>query len=152
MLIIDDVINALKDGRSPLILTERKGHVIYFYQALAKFCKNIVVMVGGQTPKQRKKIIEQLASIPDNEDRLIIATGKYIGEGFDDKRLDTLFLTLPISWHGTVAQYAGRLHRENQTKQEVIIYDYVDINVSMLARMAEKRRKGYLNLGYTLSL
>ena len=75
---------------------------------------------------------------------------KYIGEGFDDKRLDTLFLTLPISWHGTVAQYAGRLHRENLAKQEVIIYDYVDINVPMLARMAEKRRKGYLNLGYSL--
>lgn len=150
MLIINDVINALKAGRNPLILTERKEHVIYFSQAMAKFCKNIIVMVGGQTAKQRKDIHNQLASISENEERLIIATGKYIGEGFDDKRLDTLFLTLPISWHGTVAQYAGRLHRENQAKQEVIIYDYVDINVPMLARMAEKRRKGYLNLGYSL--
>lgn len=150
-LIFNDVLAALKLGRSPLLLTERKEHVIYFAEAFSKFCKNIVVMVGGQSSKQLKAVTAQLSSIPDNEERLLIATGKYIGEGFDDKRLDTLFLTMPISWHGTLAQYAGRLHRAHQDKKEVIVYDYVDNNVAMLAKMAEKRMKGYTNLGYSIS-
>jgi superfamily II DNA or RNA helicase len=126
-------------------------HVAYFAEAFSKLCKHVVVMVGGKTVKQFKVVAAQLSSIPDNEERLLIATGKYIGEGFDDRRLDTLFLTMPISWHGTLAQYAGRLHRAHQDKKEVIIYDYVDNNVAMLAKMAEKRMKGYANLGYSIS-
>lgn len=149
-MIIKDVCEVLKLGRTPLILTERKEHVDYFASKLSDLCKNVIVMTGGKTTKQRLGLIEQLESIPENEERVIIATGKYIGEGFDDKRLDTLFLTMPISWHGTIAQYAGRLHREYQNKQEVVIYDYLDIQVSMLAKMAEKRKKGYLNLGYSI--
>jgi superfamily II DNA or RNA helicase len=125
--------------------------VAYFAQAFSQFCKNIVVMVGGQSTKQLAAVTAQLSSIPDNEERLIVATGRYIGEGFDDKRLDTLFLTMPISWHGTLAQYAGRLHRVHQDKNEVLIYDYVDNNVAMLAKMSEKRMKGYVNLGYSIS-
>ena len=108
-------------------------------------------MVGGQSVKQRTAVTLQLSSIPDNEERLLIATGKYIGEGFDDARLDTLFLTMPISWQGTLAQYAGRLHRAHQDKKEVLIYDYVDNNVPMLDKMSEKRIKGYENLGYSIS-
>lgn len=73
------------------------------------------------------------------------------GEGFDDKRLDTLFLTMPISWHGTLAQYAGRLHRNHANKKEVIVYDYIDRQVPMLAKMAEKRMKGYAKIGYQTS-
>lgn len=107
-------------------------------------------MVGGQSDKQRTAVNQQLSSIPDNEERLLIATGRYIGEGFDDPRLDTLFLSMPISWHGTLAQYAGRLHRAHQEKREVIIYDYVDYSSTMLAKMAEKRMKGYINLGYDI--
>jgi superfamily II DNA or RNA helicase len=85
--------------------------------------------------KQRQAITDRLASIPREEERVILATGKYIGEGFDDPRLDTLFLTLPVSWRGTIAQYAGRLHRLYDDKREVCIYDYADLNVPMLARM-----------------
>jgi hypothetical protein len=92
--------------------------------------------------------MERLGSIPSNEERLVLATGRYTGEGFDDVRLDTLFLTLPVSWKGTLVQYAGRLHRHHPEKREVRIYDYVDRNIPMLARMFEKRMKGYRALGY----
>ena len=85
---------------------------------------------------------------PDDQERLILATGRYIGEGFDDQRLDTLFLTMPISWKGTLAQYVGRLHRQHDGKTEVLVVDYVDEAVPMLARMAAKRRAGYRALGY----
>jgi superfamily II DNA or RNA helicase len=83
---------------------------------------------------------------------VIVATGRYLGEGFDDERLDTLFLTLPISWRGTLTQYAGRLHRLNAAKRDVIIYDYVDFEVPVLARMHAKRRTGYKKIGYEIAL
>ena len=101
--------------------------------------------------RQRKAVAERLAAIPDEEERVIVATGRYLGEGFDDARLDTLFLTMPISWKGTLAQYAGRLHRLHSAKKEVRIYDYADLNVLMLARMHQKRLKGYSAIGYTES-
>ena len=83
---------------------------------------------------------------------MIVATGRYLGEGFDDERLDTLFLALPISWRGTLTQYAGRLHRLNGAKREVRIYDYVDIQVPMLAKMYAKRRNGYKAIGYEIAV
>ena len=98
--------------------------------------------------KQRGLLTDQLKNIQENDERLIIATGRYLGEGFDDARLDTLFLTLPIAWRGTVAQYAGRLHRNYERKSEVIIYDYVDDQVPVLAGMFAKRKKGYKAIGY----
>ena len=94
----------------------------------------------------------QLAAIPDNEERLLLATGRYAGEGFDDARLDTLFLTLPVSWRGTIAQYVGRLHRLHDSKREVRVYDYADFDVPMLSRMFDRRCKGYEAVGYTLHL
>lgn len=149
-MIFEDVLKVLEAKRNPLILTERKDHAAALAERLSKFCKRVIVMVGGQTAKQRAMVKEQLAAIPESEERLIIATGRYIGEGFDDARLDTLFLAMPISWHGTLAQYAGRLHRLHHAKRQVIIYDYADAAIPMLARMAEKRRKGYERLGYIL--
>ena len=91
-----------------------------------------------------------MASIPDEEERVLIATGRYIGEGFDDARLDTLFLAMPISWRGTLQQYAGRLHRLHDNKKLVQIYDYVDVNVPMLMRMYNKRLQGYKAIGYSI--
>jgi very-short-patch-repair endonuclease len=102
--------------------------------------------------KQRQVVTERLAAIPRDEPRVLLATGKYVGEGFDDARLDTLFLTLPVSWRGTVAQYAGRLHRLYDGKCEVRIYDYADLDVPMLARMFDRRCRGYEAIGYTLLL
>lgn len=149
-LIITDVVQSLKSGGSPLILTQRKEHAAFFEHYLSQVCANVLVMVGGQNTKKRAEIKLKLDTLSDHEERVIIATGSYIGEGFDDKRLDTLFLTMPISWHGTLAQYAGRLHRTHIHKKEVVIYDYVDEQVAVLARMAKKRLKGYAKIGYTL--
>lgn len=148
--IIADVQKCLQENRNPLILTECKEHAALLAEKLSAYCKNVVVLVGGQAAKKRAEIDKKLASIPDNEERLIIATGRYIGEGFDDARLDTLFLAMPISWHGTLAQYAGRLHRLHHAKKQVIIYDYMDNLIPMLAKMAEKRIKGYERLGYQI--
>jgi superfamily II DNA or RNA helicase len=98
--------------------------------------------------RQLHAALDRLASIPDHEERLLVATGRYLGEGFDDPRLDTLFLTMPISWKGTLAQYVGRLHRLHHGKTEVVVYDYVDRFVPTLTRMADRRFRGYRALGY----
>lgn len=148
-MIFDDVLKVLEEKRTPLLLTERRDHAIQFAEKFAKYCKHVILMIGGQSAKQRAFTKNHFDLIPKTEERLIIATGRYIGEGFDDSRLDTLFLTMPISWHGTLAQYAGRLHRLHQSKKEVIIYDYVDQSIPMLSKMAEKRKKGYEKLGYS---
>jgi len=147
-LIIDDVILAMEEGRSPILLTERKNHLEYLHQRLKSFVRHIVVLQGGQSAKERLKVQEQLISIPIEEERLLLATGRYIGEGFDDARLDTLFLSLPVSWKGTLVQYTGRLHRLHAGKHEVRIVDYVDGKVPMLARMFEKRLRAYRSMGY----
>ena len=149
-MIFDDVLKSLEKGRSPIVITERREHLEWFAERLSKFAKNVIVMKGGMGIRQRKEIAEKLAAIPDHEERLILATGRYLGEGFDDSRLDTLFLTMPIAWRGTLAQYAGRLHRMHYNKTEVIIYDYVDLEIPVMQRMYEKRLRGYRALGYVL--
>jgi superfamily II DNA or RNA helicase/very-short-patch-repair endonuclease len=150
--ICEDVVEAVRNGRSPLILTERNDHLDRFEQELATRVDHVVVLRAGLGKKQRQAVNERLAAIPHNERRIILATGKYVGEGFDDPRLDTLFLTLPVSWRGTVAQYAGRLHRLYDGKREVRVYDYADLNVPMLARMFDRRCRGYEAIGYTILL
>ncbi len=146
--IIDDVFMALEEGRSPILLTERKEHLEKLHDRLKGFVQHIVILRGGRSAKERRAVEAQLASIPVDEERLLLATGKYIGEGFDDARLDTLFLALPVSWKGTLVQYAGRLHRLHPGKHEVRIVDYVDNKVTMLARMIKRRRIGYRAMGY----
>jgi superfamily II DNA or RNA helicase len=108
-----------------------------------------VVLRGGMSATDRKTANTAL-NVSDDHERLILATGRYIGEGFDDARLDTLFLTMPIAWKGTLAQYVGRLHREHDGKRDVLVVDYVDPTVPVLARMAAKRRAGYRALGYVI--
>ena len=147
-LILDDVIRALQEGRSPILLTERRDHLDLFAERLQGFAKHIIVLQGRMKAKERRETFEHLSSIPDDQERLLLATGRYIGEGFDDARLDTLFLALPVSWKGTLVQYTGRLHRLRPGKTEVRIYDYVDTAVPMLARMFEKRLRGYRAIGY----
>ena len=149
-LVFDDVLHALEAGRSPIVITERTAHLEIIAKRLERFAKHVVVLRGGQSEKQRRDIATRLAAIPQAEERVIVATGRYLGEGFDDSRLDTLFLTMPIAWKGTLAQYAGRLHRLNDAKREVIIYDYADTRVPVLARMAAKRRVGYQAIGYKI--
>lgn len=148
-MIFDDLLKCLDEGRSPLLLTERTAHVDYFEKRLAPFAKNVIVLRSGAGKKEREALKKRIGNIPDHEERVLIATGKLIGEGFDDARLDTLFLALPVSWKGTLQQYAGRLHRLHEGKKEVQVYDYIDLQVPMLSAMYKKRIQGYRLMGYT---
>jgi superfamily II DNA or RNA helicase len=150
-MIVRDVIGAAADGRFPLVLSERKDHLQILADMLSGKIENVIVMKGGMGKKHRKSIQLILDTLPENGRSVIIATGKYLGEGFDDPRLDTLFLTLPISWRGTIAQYAGRLHRIIDRKKEVLIYDYADLDVPVLSRMYERRIRGYRSIGYQVA-
>jgi superfamily II DNA or RNA helicase len=149
-LIVRDLQQALSSGRSPLVLTSRTGPLDYLAGRLRGVCPHIFILKGGMGAKQRKKLAESLAAVPGDEPRVILATGSYLGEGFDDSRLDTLLLAMPISWKGTLQQYVGRLHRLHDNKSEVHVYDYADVMVPMLARMYKKRLAGYSALGYTV--
>ena len=151
-MICGDVVSAVGEGRSPLVLTERIEHLQCLAQLLSPDVPNLILLQGGQSKKELTDARARLAELPATAARVILATGKYIGEGFDDPRLDTLFLALPISWRGTIAQYVGRLHRLHESKREVRVYDYADLNVSMLSRMFDKRCRGYEALGYTILL
>jgi superfamily II DNA or RNA helicase len=146
--ILDDVIALLEEGRSPIVLTERRDHLQFLAEELRNFARHVVVLRGGMTGKERRTSADQLATIPNKEERVILATGRYIGEGFDHPRLDTLLLAMPISWRGTLIQYSGRLHRYFLGKTEVRIYDYVDSGVPVLLRMFEKRLRTYRAIGY----
>jgi superfamily II DNA or RNA helicase len=150
-MIFDDILSALEAGRSPAVITERKDHLQAIAERLKKFAKNVIVLKGGMGAKQRDQATAALVSVRDGEERVIVATGRYLGEGFDDARLDRLFLTMPISWRGTLAQYAGRLHRLHAAKREVVIYDYVDAEEPLLAKMASRREAGYRALGYEVT-
>jgi superfamily II DNA or RNA helicase len=150
-LIVLDVIAAAKADRFPVLLTERREHVEMLSNLLAPHIQNVVVMRGGMGKRQRQQLAEQIASLPADQSRVIVATGRYLGEGFDHDQLDTLLLGLPISWRGTLTQYAGRLHRLNEAKKEVVIYDYVDFEVPVLAKMYARRRTGYRAIGYEIS-
>jgi superfamily II DNA or RNA helicase len=148
----DDVVEAVHAGRSPLVLTERNEHLDRLEALIAGSVPHVVTLRAGMTKKQRHAVAEQLLAVPAGEGRVILATGKYIGEGFDDSRLDTLFLALPVSWRGTIAQYAGRLHRLHEGKRDARVYDYTDLNVPMLARMFDRRCRGYEAIGYRILL
>lgn len=147
-LIFDDILSALEDGRSPVVITERKDHLDMLAGRLSKFAKNVIVLRGGMGARRSRATSAALEEISDTEERVLVATGRYLGEGFDDARLDTLFLTMPISWRGTLSQYAGRLHRQHASKRDVVIYDYVDENEPLLMKMATRREAGYRSLGY----
>lgn len=145
--IAKDVIAEYESGRSPLVLTERTQHLDILFKLLEPKIERLVVLKGGLGKKRLKVIMGKLADWKD-EPHVILATGRYLGEGFDDPRLDTLFLSMPVSWRGTLSQYAGRLHRLHDDKSEVRVYDYVDQGIPVLSRMFERRIKGYEALGY----
>lgn len=150
--ITDDVIKAVEEGRTPIILTERREHAVKLKELLADKCDNVIILTGAAGQKEKRLTLEELNAVPDDRSLVVIATGKYVGEGFDYPRLDTLFLALPIAWKGKVAQYAGRLHRNYPGKKEVIVYDYADIHIPVLERMYQKRLKGYSAIGYKLKI
>ena len=149
--IINDVIITFQSGRNCIVLTERTEHAEILYASIAAKCGNVFLLSGKDKVKEKREKLETIKSFPQNDNMIIIATGKYVGEGFDEPRLDTLFLAMPISWKGTLAQYVGRLHRNYEGKTEVIVHDYADIFVPMLDRMYHKRIRGYAELGYVLN-
>lgn len=147
-LIVEDICKAVNTGRTPIILTNRTAHVSVLAEKLKATIKNVISLTGAGTTKEKREAMQQLQTIPDSEQLVIVATGKYVGEGFDYPRLDTLFLALPISWKGLLTQYAGRLHREYERKKDVRIYDYIDIHEPICDSMYRKRLKGYAAIGY----
>ena len=147
--IIEDVLQCVRQKRNCLILSERTQHVKLLAQLLTQAGQTVHVLLGGQTNARIKSQMSVLKSA--TSPIIVCSTGKFIGEGFDDARLDTLFLTMPISWQGTLAQYVGRLHRLHEGKREVRVYDYIDLHAAMLERMYHKRLKGYANIGYSVS-
>jgi superfamily II DNA or RNA helicase len=150
-LIVHDLVQTLSAGRSPLVLTGRTDHLDYLAEQLQGICSHTFILRGGMGARQRRKLAESLAAVRPDEPRVILATGSYLGEGFDDARLDTLLLVTPISWKGTLQQYVGRLHRLHENKTEVQVYDYADVSVPMLVRMYKKRLAGYAALGYAIA-
>lgn len=150
--IISDAVRLIAEERTPLLLTERKDHAMRLAEELQGKADHIFLLLGSGKQKDKREKLTALRAVPANESLAVVATGKYIGEGFDEPRLDTILLTMPISWKGTLAQYAGRLHRSYEEKQEVRIYDYVDVHTPVLERMYHKRLKGYPELGYSVKL
>ncbi|MBA3746846.1 MAG: DEAD/DEAH box helicase family protein [Solirubrobacterales bacterium] len=143
--IAEEVLAQLSDGRCPLVLTERRAQLTALTQLLEAATSKVVTLHGGMGVRARRRAEELLAG---DEPRIAVATGRYIGEGFDDPRLDTLVLAMPIAWTGTMTQYAGRLHRHHDAKHELRILDYVDHDVPVLRRMFAKRQRAYRSLGY----
>lgn len=143
--IVDDVIAKIADDRHPLVLTERREHAELINQLLTDQGFDSVILKGAMRANERKSASERLSDA-----QVVVATGKYVGEGFDLPRLDTLFLAMPIAWKGSLAQYAGRIHREVEGKELVTIFDYVDASLPMLQRMFNKREKGYKAMGYQI--
>ncbi|MCA1732561.1 MAG: DUF559 domain-containing protein, partial [Acidobacteria bacterium] len=150
-MICDDVTAAMREGRTPLVLTDRTEHLDDLARRLESERVEVVTLRGAMPRKMLRRSLDLLKN-PPSSPRVIVATGSFIGEGFDDPRLDTLFLTMPVSWRGTIAQYAGRLHRLHEGKREVRVYDYVDLEVPMLSRMFERRCRGYAGIGYRIEL
>ncbi len=149
--ILKDIELEFNSGKNILVLTERLEHLEYFKEKLVKLTPNLFLYHGGIGKKTLKKYDENKKNIiENNENKIILATGSYIGEGFDDSMLDVLFLTMPISGITKVTQYTGRLHRKSDNKKEIIVYDYVDDNFSQTRRMFERRKKTYEKLGYEI--
>ena len=143
-----DTLAAYREGRKVLLLTERTEHLDDLCRARAPGINNLFVLHGRMSKKHRTQVLAALESLQDEAPRVLLATGRLVGEGFDHPPLDTLILAMPIAWKGTLQQYAGRLHRAHALKSEVRILDYIDGSEPVFMRMWEKRQRGYRAMGY----
>lgn len=148
-MIIKDIKASFETKKNILVLTDRMSHISILEKEISKITKHLLVVHGRLSTKEKKDFNEKLIS--QKEPFIILATGKYIGEGFDDDRLDTLFLTMPFRWKGTLQQYVGRLNRLRENKHEIGVYDYADIGVKYFSNMYLERLKGYRKMGYEIS-
>jgi superfamily II DNA or RNA helicase len=142
---------AFVQNRKVLVLTERTEHLDAILAELIGKVPDPFVLHGRMSKKQRAVVIAELEALPPDSPRILLATGKLVGEGFDHPPLDTLVLAMPVSWKGTLQQYAGRLHREHATKTDVRIIDFVDTGHPVLLRMWDKRQRGYRAMGYRIA-
>ncbi len=149
-IIVADVMSALEAKEHPLVLTERVEHLNILAEALREKGVQLTILQGGLSRKELDVALGARKSGEEGEKRVVLATGKFVGEGFDDPVLDALFLTMPVSWKGILAQYVGRLHRQADGKHRVRVYDYADVNHPVFSRMFDRRCKVYEKLGYTV--
>jgi superfamily II DNA or RNA helicase len=149
-LIVDDVFDCYKSGKNCMVLTERVEHVRILSGMIVGKIPDVISVTGGMGHKSTLETMQKISTAPIEKPLTLVATGRFIGEGFDEPRLDTLFLAMPISWKGTLQQYAGRLHRLFEGKKEALIFDYIDIHVRMFERMYNKRLSGYASIGYKM--
>ncbi|MCQ2499613.1 MAG: DEAD/DEAH box helicase family protein [Lachnospiraceae bacterium] len=148
--IILDVEECLCNGRTPLVLTKYKEHAQLLYKRLEEKADHVYLLQGGGSRKEKDEIRSQMRLVPETESVVLVAIDKYIGEGFNFPRLDTMMLTMPAAAEGNIEQFAGRLHRDYETKQDVIIYDYVDSHIRVLEKMYHKRLRTYKKIGYEI--
>ena len=149
--IIDDVIDCINKGRTPVVLSRYKEHAEILYKNISTFADKVFLLTGAKSKKEQKELRLKMENVLPTESMVLVATGQLIGEGFDYPRLDTLIMATPIAWKGLVEQYAGRLNRDYEGKTDVIIYDYVDAHIPVFDRMYVKRLKAYKRIGYKLS-
>ena len=151
-LIIDDIKKCVQEGGNPIVLTERREHLEILKEKLEDLKVTVVIYKGAMRKKEKEKIKESIEEADKNgKQRIIIATSQIIGEGFDDKKLDTLFLTMPVAAKERIVQYVGRLHRANEGKNKVVVYDYLD-DMNLLKSMFKKREKAYKSIGYEIAV
>ncbi|QPN68309.1 DEAD/DEAH box helicase family protein [Synechococcus sp. CBW1006] len=148
--IVDEALACWGDGRNLLLLSERTDHITTIATALAGEVPNLFLLHGRLSARQRSTTLAALEALPLNEPRIVLATGRLVGEGFDHPPLNTLLLAMPVSWKGTLQQYAGRLHRQQSGKTSVRIIDWVDLGHPITQRMWERRLRGYRAMGYAL--
>lgn len=149
-LIIRDVKQCVEDGRTPVVLSKYVDHSQRLYQRLINYADKVFLLSGRNAKKEHKELLRQMNQVTPKESMILVVTGRLIGEGFDYPRLDTLIMATPGACKGVVEQYAGRLNRDYDGKESVIIYDYVDSHISMFDRMYHKRLKAYKQIGYDI--
>ena len=150
--ICEDIRKCISEGRTPVVLSKFVEHAELIYDNIKNYADKVFLLTGSQTKKQQKIIRQEMNNISNDESMILVATGQLVGEGFDFPRLDTLIMATPVAWKGLVEQYAGRLNRDYEGKENVVIFDYIDSNIRVFDNMYAKRLKAYKRIGYSLQV
>ncbi len=148
--IIRDVADCVKAGRTPVVLTKYVDHAKRLSEKLKKCADRLILLTGSNGTKARRAQVDELLAVADSDSLILVGTGSLLGEGFDFPRLDTLFMATPVSGENVVEQYVGRLNRDYEGKENVIVYDYVDSHIPKFDKMYAARLKAYKKIGYEL--
>ena len=148
--IIRDVADCVQAGRTPVVLTKYVDHANKLSERLKKYADRLILLTGANGTKVRRAQVKELNEVDDSDSLILVGTGSLLGEGFDFPRLDTLFMATPVSGENVVEQYVGRLNRDYDGKENVIVYDYVDSHIPKFDKMYAARLKAYKKIGYEL--